>query len=101
MKKLIVFVLAMVCAVIMIACNNQIEPQKTETSMDVEQNTQTEVLDTETSREPVNDEIIKTEATETNEITYQIENPSWEYYCSDAVAEVENFSFKLEQVYEV
>ena len=101
MKKSIVFVLAMVCAVTMIACNNQIEPQKTETSMDVEQNTQTEVLDTETSREPVNDEIIKTEATETNEITYQIENPSWEYYCSDAVAEVENISFKLEQVFEV
>ena len=36
---------------------------------------------------------IKHEPTETNEFIYQIENPSWEYYCSDAVAEVENISF--------
>ena len=78
MKKLIVFVLAMVCAVTMIACNNQINPQKTETSMDVEQNTQTEVLEAEPSEDPANDEIIETEVTETKEITYQIENPSWE-----------------------
>ena len=101
MKKLIVFVLAMVCTVTMIACNNQIEPQKTETSMDVEQKTQTEVLEAEVSEEPENGEIIETEQTETNEFTHQIDNPSWEYYCSDAVAEVENISFKLEQVYEM
>ena len=101
MKKLIVFVLAMVCAVTMIACNNQINPQKTETSMDVEQNTQTEVLEAETLEEPANDEIIETEPTEINEFTYQIQNPSWEYYCSDKVAEVEYISFELEQVYEV
>ena len=101
MKRLIVFVLAMVCTVTMIACNNQIEPQKTETSMDVDQNTQTEVLEAETLEEPANDEIIETEPTEINEFTYQIQNPSWEYYCSDKVAEVENISFELEQVYEV
>ena len=52
-------------------------------------------------KEPENDEIIETEQTETNEFIYQIENPSWEYYCSNAVAEVENISFELEQVYEV
>ena len=69
MKKSIVFVLAMVCAVTMIACNNQIEPQKTETSMDVKQNTQTEVLEAETLEEPANDEIIETEPTEINEFT--------------------------------
>ena len=101
MKKLIVFVLAMVCAVTMVACNNQIEPQKTETSMDVDQNTQTEVLEAETLEEPANDEIIETEPTEINEFTYQIQNPSWEYYCSDKDAEMENISFELEQVYEV
>ena len=44
---------------------------------------------------------IKHEPTETNEFIYQIENPSWEYYCSDAVVEVENISFELEKVYEV
>ena len=44
---------------------------------------------------------IKHEPTKTNEITYQIENPSWEYYCSDAVVEAENISFELEQIYEV
>ena len=47
-----------------------------------------------------NGEIV-TEGAKITEITYQIDNPSWEYYCSDEVSEVENSSFKLEQVYEV
>ena len=61
--------------------------------MDVEQNMQTEALDAETSEESENNEVVETEQTETNEFTYQIENPSWEYYCSDEVAETENISF--------
>ena len=75
--------------------------KNSETSMDVEQNMQTEALDAETSEESENNEVVETEQTETNEFTYQIENPSWEYYCSDEVAETENISFELEQIYEV
>lgn len=38
-----------------------------------------------------NGEIV-TEGAKITEITYQIDNPSWEYYCSDEVSEVENSS---------
>lgn len=41
------------------------------------------------------------EQPEITEITYQIENPSWEYYCSDTVQEVENIAVNLELIYEV
>ena len=63
MKKSIVIVLAIVCAVTMIACNNQLKPQTTETSINVEQNTQTADLDAETSEESENNEVVETEQT--------------------------------------
>ena len=68
-----------------------------ETSVDVKQNMQTEVSDVE---ESVGNEIIETEQLEIKETTYQIENPSWEYYCSDVVTEMEIVPIKLELVYE-
>lgn len=70
--------------------------KNSETSVDVNQNAQTEEPGVE-----VREEVIDNEITEIKEITYQIENPSWEYYCSDTVKEVENVPFKLEQVSEV
>ncbi len=41
------------------------------------------------------------EQPEVTEITYQIKNPSWEYYCSDTVQGTENISVNLELIYEV
>lgn len=41
------------------------------------------------------------EQPEITEITYQIKNPSWEYYCSDTVQGTENISVKLELINEV
>ena len=47
---------------------------------------------------PKRNEIIGTLQTKTKEITYQIENPSWEYYCSDAVRKLKTKPFKLELI---
>ena len=38
---------------------------------------------------------------QSRELTYQIENPSWEYYCSDRMKEAEIVPIDLELVYEV
>ena len=46
------------------------------------------------------DDTAEPEQQEIKEITYQIENPSWEYYCSDTVTETEFVPIKLELVYE-
>ena len=50
---------------------------------------------------PKRNEIIETLQTKTKEITYQIENPSWEHYCSDAVKKSKIKPFKLELISEV
>lgn len=75
--------------------------KKPEASIDVNQNIHTDVSDIDLLEEAAANKIIETVQPETTEITYQIKNPSWEYYCSDVVEEVENIPLKLEQVYEV